>query len=391
MNVVASIPTVSFETWLAAQRERDDPVGDLARDQACDASWPKGATRKRQIAYLSSRGAEPGALDALRRARDEWRATPTEVTRAAPPAAAKRKRVSKVAEASAQAVEAAEPPKTAASAFLRWVGSKRGLASELLARVPERFEHYHEPFVGAGWLFWTLANARRLKKNYVSLSDTCEPLVRTWRGVKDDVESVISKVASYPLTEDDYYAVRAMGWTAFATDAEVASWFIYLNKTCVNGIWRVNKSGAMNVPWGRWEHHGRMPKVLDAAALRASAELLQHLRVSITVRPFEDVRNYARPGDLVYFDPPYLPTSQTSDFTSYTPGGFTYDDHVRLRDVARELKERGVSVMLSNSDVPLVRELYESWRGFKIEVALAARAVNSDPTKRGKVRELIIT
>lgn len=287
-------------------------------------------------------------------------------------------------------VKASALVELSAGPFVRWVGSKRALAGELLARVPEHILHYHEPFVGAGWLFWTLANAGRLKKNYVSLSDTCDPLVRTWRGIKDDVDAVVTTLASYPINAEHYYEVRAVDPQQLESDAAVAAWFIYLNKTCVNGIWRVNQKGAMNVPWGRWAEHNRpMPRVLNEPVLRAASAMLQKLRVSITARPFETVLNYARPGDLVYCDPPYVPVSGTSDFTSYTKGGFTRDDHVRLRDVAKELKGRGVHVMLSNADVPMVRELYA--RGFKVDEVMAPRAVNSKGDGRSKVREVIIT
>lgn len=277
-----------------------------------------------------------------------------------------------------------------AHGFVKWAGGKTKLVPELIARLPERFEHYHEPFVGSGALFWALAARRRLKKNYVSLSDTCEPLVRTWRGLKNDVDSVVAKLRSYKVTEEQFYLVRDIDPATLEDDAELAAWFIYLNKTDFNGLYRVNKAGKFNVPWGRWEQYGTTPTVCDEPNLRACAEVLERLRVSITERSFENVLHYARPGDLMYADPPYLPTSLTSDFTAYTPGGFGYASHVKLRDVARELKERGVHVMISNSDVPLVRELYESWRGFIIDVVEAPRAINSKATGRGKVRELVI-
>lgn len=274
-----------------------------------------------------------------------------------------------------------------AHSFIKWAGSKRVLVPELLKRAPERFGHYHEPFVGGGALFWALASAGRLK-SHVSLSDTCEPLVRTWRAIRDDVQAVIRELVTYPITSEWYYKMRAID-PARLSDANAAAWFLFMNKTCFNGVWRVNRSGRMNVPWGKWDEYGRLPS-FDLSNLHACSRVLSALRALVTVRPFETILAHAQPGDFVYFDPPYLPTSATADFTAYTAGGFTREDHVRLRDVARELKDRGVHVMLSNSDVPLVRELYQAWPEFQIDVVEAPRAVNSKGTGRGKVRELII-
>ena len=277
-----------------------------------------------------------------------------------------------------------------AAGFVRWAGSKRALAAELLARAPVAFSHYHEPFLGAGWLFWTLANARRLRKGYVSLSDTCEPLVRAWRGVKDRPEGVIGLLAQMPITSEHYYAIRSASADdqRELTDEEVAAWFIYVNKTSFNGVHRVNRAGKFNVPWGRWEEQGRVPTVLDGPLLRKCSEAMQAVEASLTVRSFETVLDYAKKGDFVYFDPPYIPTSKTADFTSYTAAPFKLEAHTLLRDVALELKKRGVYVMLSNADVPLVRELYERW--FNIDVVEAPRSVNSKGTGRGKVKEVII-
>lgn len=304
-------------------------------------------------------------------------------------------KVAKVARVVKVAKVAKVPPaEPNAKSFLRWVGSKRSTVHELMARVPESFVGYHEVFIGSGALFWALANAGRLRKAQVALSDTCDPLVRTWRALKtnhEDVIAALGPLGTYRVTEEHYYAVRSKSAEDLAamSDVELAAWFLFINKTNFNGVHRVNRSGVYNVPYGRWTEK-RTPNICDAENLAACGEVLQRLRVALNTRPFESVLHYAKPGDFVYMDSPYLPTSATADFTSYTAEGFGYDDHVRLRDVARELKERGVHVMLSNADVPLVRELYESWRGFQIDVIGAPRAVNSDATKRGKVRELVI-
>ena len=274
--------------------------------------------------------------------------------------------------------------------FIKWAGGKTQLLGELVERLPETFVGYHEPFVGGGALFWKLAELRRLRKGQVVLSDACAPLVRAWRGVKDDAEGLVHRLGLYPVTAAHFDAVRQVDPMTLEEDAEAAAWFIYLNKTGYNGMYRVNLKGRFNIPWGHWEEQGRTPAVLDEPNLLACAEVLTRLRVAVTTRPFEEVLHYARPGDLVYLDPPYLPRSATSDFTSYTPGGFGFDDHRRLRDVARELKERGVYIMLSNSDTPLIRELYESWSAFRVDVVEARRSINSKGDGRGAVREIIV-
>lgn len=268
---------------------------------------------------------------------------------------------------------------------IKSAGGKTKLLPELHKRLPEKFVGYHEPFVGGGALFWSLAEARRLKKGYVALSDMNPYLVQTWRAIKDDVDGVVCHINKHACNREHFEIARALDMSD-RSDVEVAGWYIYLNKNCFNGLWRVNKAGCFNVPWGKYDS----PKTCDEPNLRACHAVLSSLRASVNFRSFESVLNYAKPGDLTYFDPPYMPASKTSDFTSYTAGGFGLGDHKKLRDVARELKERGVHVMVSNSDVPLVRELYESWRGFKIDVVEAPRSINSKGTGRGAVRELVI-
>jgi DNA adenine methylase len=179
---------------------------------------------------------------------------------------------------------------------------------------------------------------------------------------------------------------------AMKDDVDVAVWLIYLNKTAFNGLYRVNKKGRFNVPFGRYER----PKICDSENLRACSRFLgartskgSHA-VSVLRQSFEDVLFVAKERDLVYFDPPYPPLSKTSSFASYTDSGFPWSDQVKLRDVALELKMRGAFVVLSNSDQPRVRDLYSDPR-FRIESVLAARAINSKGSGRGGVGELIIT
>ena len=282
-------------------------------------------------------------------------------------------------------------PPPAARPFVKWAGGKTKLLPALVERLPESFVAYHEPFVGGGALFWHLAELRKLRKGRVALADTCTTLVKTWRVIRDDVDALVKRLARYPApTEERFYELRGIDPNTIADVTDAAAWLIYTNKTCYNGLYRVNSSGVFNAPWGRWEQYGRTPTVLDEPNLRACSEVLRRLRVAINQRTFEDVVHYAQPGDLVYMDPPYLPKSETADFTGYTADGFGLEEHKRLRDVARQLKENGVHILLSNSDVPHVRELYETWSGFQVDVVTASRSVNSDPAKRGGVREIVV-
>lgn len=272
-----------------------------------------------------------------------------------------------------------------AGPFVKWAGGKRRLLSELLSQTPVEFGTYHEPFVGGGALFFGLAGQRLREGNWAVLSDANLRLVRTWRAVKNDVEGLIARLEDYARahSEEQFYAVRALQPDNFELDADVAAWFIYLNKTAYNGLYRVNRKGGFNVPLGRYDD----PQICDAKGLRAASRALAQAQIHHS--PFDGVLERAQPGDFVYFDPPYVPMSSTSDFTSYTADGFTLSDQERLRDVARALKSRGCTVLLSNSDTPKVRELYEE--PFEQRRVWCGRAINSRAVSRGPVAELLIS
>ena len=262
-----------------------------------------------------------------------------------------------------------------AKPFIKWAGGKRKLLPHILAKVPPSFHAYHEPFVGGGALFY------HLRPSLAFLSDANERLVRTYRAVRDDVGAVIRTLRRYPHDETFFLRLRSSDIDS-ATDADVAAWFIYLNKTGYNGLYRVNGRNRFNVPFGRQNN----PTICDENTLRACSLRLRHAQV--TLDDFTMTLQRAAPGDFVYFDPPYVPLSASSSFASYTKGGFGLEDHRRLRDVAVELKRRGVKVVISNSSHPIVRTLYADH--FTIDEILAARAINSKADGRGPVRELLI-
>jgi DNA adenine methylase len=267
------------------------------------------------------------------------------------------------------------PPDLRARPFLKWVGGKRQLLPTISAHAPPRFGRYHEPFLGGGALFFHLRPARAV------LADTNERLVRTWRGVRDRVEDVIALLGTYPHDRAFFERLRGVAIDT-ATDAEVAAWFIYLNRTGFNGLYRVNRRNIYNVPFGSYTN----PTICDAATLRMASAALAN--VELNVEDFGSVLDRAEPGDFVYFDPPYVPLSVSSSFTAYTADGFGMAEQSRLRDTARLLKQRGVHVLLSNSSAPAVVELYAN--GFSATPVAAARAINCDASRRGAVTELLL-
>jgi DNA adenine methylase len=265
--------------------------------------------------------------------------------------------------------------------FLKWAGGKAQLIPHLLAHAPAHFQTYHEAFLGNGALFFHLQRTGRLRR--AVLSDQNAELIDTYRAVRDQVEEVIRLLAQFPYDRAFYDQLRAQDPWAMSL-AERAARMIYLNKTCYNGLYRVNRQGQFNVPFGRY----KAPKYLDEANLRAVARALEN--VALHCAPFEAVLERATAGDWVYFDPPYVPRSRTANFTAYYPGGFSLRDHERLRDVCIALVQRGVAVTLSNADVPAVHLLYDRPE-FARHVVRARRSISAKRQGRGEVNELIIT
>lgn len=263
--------------------------------------------------------------------------------------------------------------------FLKWVGGKRQLVPKLLCHVPARIHtYYYEPFLGGGALFWAVRDrARRAVIGDVNLR-----LVRTWCVVRDQCEALILRLGEMSNTPDFFLAQRARAIDA-EPDVEVAAWMIFLNRTAFNGLYRVNRRGQFNVPFGRYQN----PTLCDADNLRAASAALQG--TMILHADFAESTAMAAEGDFVYFDPPYVPLSATSAFTAYTGDGFGAEEQARLRDVALALKRRGVRVLLSNSSAGLVRDLY-SGPDFTVEEVMATRRINCVGTGRGPVKELVI-
>lgn len=266
---------------------------------------------------------------------------------------------------------------TTPAPFVKWAGGKGSLLNVLLPHIPTTFGRYFEPFVGGGALFWELAPQSAV------LADANETLVRAYRGVRDDVEGLIGQLAAYRYDEGCYYQTRAMD-VQHLGDTAVAAWMIYLNRTCYNGLWRVNRAGRFNGPFGRHAN----PTICNPPLLRACSHALA--TAEIIHGDFEAAVQTALAGDLVYFDPPYAPVSATANFTSYTKEGFTSRDQERLRDCARRLVGRGVRVILSNSTASEIEALYSDREDFEIHRVTAARRMGARGDSRGNVDELVI-
>lgn len=279
-----------------------------------------------------------------------------------------------------QLIEVAQEP--TAAPFIKWAGGKRNLMNVIKPLVPAQFNKYYESFVGGGALYYALLD--RITQAY--LSDNNLDLVITYNVIKADPKPLITRLKELAAghNEDQYYAVRD---ETPKGHVEVAARFIYLNKTCFNGLYRVNSSGKFNVPMG----HYKNPNIADEANLMACHRAFQ--KAEITYHDYRAVEPKPRKGDFVYLDSPYHPTAVDS-FTAYTRENFTEQNQVELRDYAAELARRGVYVMLSNSKTPFIKDLYSANgmdRIFTLYTVQAPRTVNCKPGGRGAVDEYLIT
>lgn len=269
----------------------------------------------------------------------------------------------------------------AAAPIIKWVGGKTKLLPELLARKPAKFNTYYEPFMGGAAMFFAL------NPTHAVLGDMNEHLVQMYRAIAERPEAVIVHLEAHKkehIEAEYYYTVRD-NWNEGRYDLDDcarAAAFIYLNKTCFNGLWRVNRKGEFNVPRGDYVN----PTVFDEEVILATSKRL--MQVTLRVGPYQGTTHDAKEGDFIYFDPPYDPVSKTSNFTSYTKDAFGRNQQEQLRDCARRLRDIGAHVMLSNNDTEYVRSLYED---FCIDTVQCGRSVNSKGSGRGKVNEVIIT
>src|SRR5690625_49779 len=269
--------------------------------------------------------------------------------------------------------------------FVKWVGGKRQLLDEIYKYMPDDgYSTYYEPFLGGGALFLN----EQPKKAIVN--DGNEELINAYKVIQSNVEELIEKLKVHKEnnSEDYFYDIRAWDRNPLyeeLSDVEKAARLIYLNKTCFNGLYRVNSSGFFNTPYGRYKD----PNIVNEHGLRALNTYFNSAEIKFMTGDFEHAVKYIRSGAFVYFDPPYAPLSSTSNYTGYTSGGFDEEDQIRLRDLCDKLHSRGVKFLLSNSNVPFIKKLYAN-PDYKIEIVGAKRAINSDAKKRGEVEEVLI-
>lgn len=262
--------------------------------------------------------------------------------------------------------------------FLKWAGGKTQLIEQYKPYFPETYTNYYEPFLGGGAVFFSLQPKRAF------LSDINGELINTYCCVKDEVESLITLLQEHQLkhNKDYYYQMRAGGG---GSKLERAARFLYLNKTCFNGLYRENSKGQFNVPMGKYKN----PNICNAELLRSASATLNNSMAEIKIKPFNlIIKRPKNSNDFVYFDPPYYPISSTSNFTAYSKSDFNENDQIQLRNIFSELASKGVKVMLSNSDCSFIRDIYQ---GFNIHTINAFRSINSDVTKRGKITEVLVT
>ena len=274
-------------------------------------------------------------------------------------------------------------PRADVKPVLKWAGGKRQLLAPILSFVdhafPGRIEKYYEPFAGGAAVFFALVARGKFER--ARLSDMNADLIRVYSALRDDADKVIvelQKLVDLGHSEEVYYKVRSKRPTK---DSARAARLIYLNRTGYNGLYRVNRSGEFNVPFGRYKN----PRILDESRLLAAAEALQG--VELEVEDFERSCKNAKKGDFVYFDPPYLPVSKTSNFAAYHSIAFTLAEHERLAKTFARLTRLGVGTLLSTSDTPETRALFEA---FDTTTAHATRSINSNGARRGKVPELLV-
>ena len=260
--------------------------------------------------------------------------------------------------------------------FLKWAGGKTQLLPALLKRAPTSCNRYLEPFLGGGALYF----AMQPKAAY--LADFNPELINCFEVVRSNLAELKEELKKYRYDKEMFYEVRELDRQAdYSSTSPVAraARFIYLNKTCFNGLYRVNSKGHFNVPFGAYKD----PTILDVPNLTACSSALQS--AVLKTGSFEEIADVAEKDDFVYFDPPYAPSSETSDFTQYVSGGFEESSQELLLLTCLKLHQKGVKWMLSNSNI--IQELY---RGFKVETVEASRAINSKAEKRGPILELII-
>ena len=265
--------------------------------------------------------------------------------------------------------------------FVKWAGGKKQLLKQFKPYFPKQINRYFEAFVGGGAIaFYIIKN---YKPKEIFLSDINEELINCLNVIKTDVENLIKELKKLKRTHNKevYYKIRADDLNSLSP-LKRASRFIYLNKTCFNGLYRVNSKGGFNVPIGSYKN----PAICNEAELREISKLLQNAKIE--VKQFYEIAKDVKKDDFIYFDPPYYPLNKTSSFTTYTKEVFLEKEQIRLKELFAKLDKMGAKVMLSNSDTQFIKDLYQK---YNIAFVKANRMINCDGKGRGKINEVVIT
>lgn len=264
---------------------------------------------------------------------------------------------------------------------VKWVGGKRQLITEIDKYIPSQISTYYEPFLGGGAVFFYLQPKKAV------VNDINKELINLYQVIQDNVEELIEDLKKHKNEPDYFYSIRELDRDLEVykklTPVERASRIHYLNKTCYNGLFRVNSQGQFNVPFGRYKN----PNIVNEITLRAVSNYFNSAKITFKCCDFEEAVKGARKGSFIYFDPPYDPVSDTSSFTGYDKGGFDRQEQKRLKKLCDKLNRRGIKFLLSNSETEFILDLY---RDYKIEIVQAKRSINSKGNKRGEVNEVLV-
>lgn len=264
---------------------------------------------------------------------------------------------------------------------VKWVGGKRQLLDQIVPLLPKRFSSYCEPFLGGGAVLFYIQPSKAI------VNDLNADLITVYEVIRDHVEDLIESLNRHENTSTYFYAIRDIDRDKKAYEAmtkiEIASRLIYLNKTCFNGLFRVNSSGEFNSPFGYYKN----PNIVNEPVLRAVSKYFNANNVTLYCKDFAEVLRLVTKGSFVYLDPPYDPVSDTASFTGYNKGGFDRNEQIRLKQCCDDLTQRGIKFLLSNSATDFIKELYQD---YSITIVKAKRAINANGSKRGSIEEVLI-
>lgn len=266
--------------------------------------------------------------------------------------------------------------------ILKWVGGKKQLLSEITPLIPKKITTYVEPFIGGGAVLFNLQPKKAI------INDLNKELINTYKVVKESPRELLEllKIHDKNNCEDYFYEIRALDRTnnfENINNIEKAARVIYLNKTCFNGLYRVNKAGLFNSPYGKYKN----PNIINESAILAMSDYFNNNNIKIIQGDYKNALKGLKKNTFVYFDPPYMPISTSSSFTNYTKTSFNEKEQIELKKECDKLDNKGIKFMLSNSDHPLIRELYKD---FDIKIVKAKRSINSKGNSRGKINEILV-